>query len=409
MRKVTKKRKTKARTKIRKYRTKTNIRKSRKAYKYLLKGGNPLYITTREKYKQIFGNTIETILKYANSAHIKHLIKLLTEEKEFPNKNTFNNNEQIDKILEPALTKFLDYIKAALPIQTLLDAYNYTKLIKHKFSSSSKEFKPTTLTAKKILNAYVSIPPDVEIDDSAIEHLPEGDKIKRRNLFIVLAGENSLIDEFIRDLQILGKISTSNTDLPAPAPLPPPRFSNPQRESSNKSMDKPITPPSFSNPQRESSNKSMDKPITPPSFLNPQRESSNKSVDKPITPSRSLSRSSSISSYNDALSSLSRSSSISSYESARTYPSTSSYKFALTSPKAIRKTSYSYLKDRLRSLRSIQPFSYLKRTIGSKKVKPKLVAIHRGGGKNYKTRNKVYSSQKKTRRHKTRRHKKRNI
>jgi hypothetical protein len=44
--------------------------------------------------------------------------------------------------------------------------------------------------------------------------------------------------------------------------------------------------------------------------------------------------------------------------------------------------------------------SYFKRTFGSKKVKPKLVAIHGGGGKNYKTRNKVYSSHKKTRRHK---------
>jgi hypothetical protein len=358
MRKITKKRKTKARTKIRKYRTKTNIRKSRKAYKYLLKGGNPLYITTREKYKQIFGNTIETILKYANSAHIKHLIKLLKEEREFPSKNTFNNNEQIDKILEPALEKFLDYIMTALPIiQTLLSAYNYTKKLKHRFSSSSKEFIPTTLTAKKILSAEVSIPPGVKIDDSVIVHLPEGDKTARKNLIIVLAGENSLIDEFIRDLQILGKISTSNTDLPAPARLPPPRFSNPQRESSNKS------------------------------------------IDKPITPSRSLSRSSSSSSYNDALTSLSRSSSISSYESARTSPSTSSYKSALTSPKAIRKTSYSYLKERLHS---IKPFSYLKRTFGSKKDKPKLVAIHRGGGKNYKTRNKVYSSQKKTRRHKKR-------
>jgi hypothetical protein len=158
MRKITKKRKTKARTKIRKYRTKTNIRKSRKTYKYLLKGGNPSYDDTSKKYKQIFGDYFKTILQYASSVHIKHLIKLLKEEKEFPSKNTFNNNEQIDKILEPALTEFLDYIMTALPIiQKLLSAYNSAKFIKHKFSSSSKEFKPTTLTAKKILSAEPKI------------------------------------------------------------------------------------------------------------------------------------------------------------------------------------------------------------------------------------------------------------
>jgi hypothetical protein len=369
MRKITKKRKTNARTKIRKYRTKTNIRKSRKTYKYLLKGGNPLYDATSKKYKQIFGDNFKTILQYAHKAHIIRLIELLNAEKEFPSRNTFNNNEQIDKILEPALENFLVYIMAALPIiQTLLDIYNKMKLLKNRMSYSSKEFKPTTLDANKILNAYVRIPPDVEIDDSAIEHLPEGDKTTRRNLIIVLAGENSLIDEFIRDLQILGKISTSNTDLPEPVRLPRPQHSSPEPA--------PLPSPIFSSPQRESSN-------------------------NPITPSRTLSTSSITSSYKDPLTTRSTSPSTSSYESARTYPSRSpsisSYKIIHTSPKAIRKTSYSYLKGKFRSY-----FEKLKRTIGSKKGKPKLVAINGGGGKNYKTRNKVYSSQKKTRRHKNR-------
>ena len=348
MRKITKKRKTKARTKIRKYRTKTNIRKSRKTYKYLLKGGNPLYDETSTKYKQIFGDNFNTILKYANSVHIKKLIKLLKEETEFPSRITFNNNEQIDKILEPALTKFLAYIMNELPIiQTLLTAYNHAKWLKNRFSSSNKEFEPTTLNAEKILSAPVSIPPGVKIDDNVIAHLPGGDKTARKNLIIVLARENKLIDEFIRDLQILGKIETVDADLPAPAPLPPPARS----------------------------------------ILPPERQSS----INPITPSRTQSTSSSASSYESA----DISPRTSSYESARESPSispsrspsTSSPTFIHKSSKATRPSRYPYVKGKLDSITRI--FRPRKLTV------TKVV-----GGRNYKTRNKVYSSHKKTRRHK---------
>jgi hypothetical protein len=282
------------------------------------------------------------------------LIKIEKQDKYKKYNDKMSNEEQISDILYPALEKFLDYIK------------NYR--IKGTF----------------LMPYYLTIPRLVNVD-TILKESRKTSILKRaeeKNLV-----EDELIEEFIQSLGVIKSRFRSPSSEPAlssfsesapnslpelepppPPPPPPPHF-----------LPEPVRLP-------------------PPNFPNPQRESSNKSITPSRSLSRSSSRSSSISSYKDVLTSPS----ISSYES----PSTSSYKSAQTSPKAIRKTSYSYLKDRLGSIRSL---SYFKRPFGSKKGKPKLVAIHGGGGKNYKTRNKVYSSQKKTRRHKTRRHKNRNI
>jgi len=344
MRKITKKRK-------------TNI----KHYKGV--GGEkppPTYDEALANITQIFGKTLlKNVLRYGNKEQIEKFITLIKIEKQQKYNDKMSNEKQISDILYPALKKFLDYIK------------NY-KVIKFGFTTT-----PFYYVIPEIVNVNTILK-----ESRIIKILTLAEEKKLEN--------DELIEEFIQSLEVFKSKFGSLVPEPAPSSLsesapnslpdlepPPPPPSNSLPESAS------LPPPQHSLPEPA--------PLPPPDFFNPQRESSNKS----ITPSRSLSRSSSISSYKDAYTSPS----ISSYESARTSPSTSSYKSAYTSPKAIRKTPYSYLKKRLPS---IQPISYLRRTFGSKKGKPKLVAIHGGGGKNYKTRNKVYSSQKKTRRHKNR-------
>jgi hypothetical protein len=367
MRKITKKRK-------------TNI----KHYKGV--GGKkppPTYEEALDNTKEIFGKTLlKNVLKYGNYEQIEKfitLIKIEKQEKQKKYNNKMSNEEQISDILYPALEKFLDYIKI----------YKVTR------------FGITTTPFSYFIPRIVNVSTILK-ESRIIKILTLAEEKKLEN--------DELIEEFIQSLEVLKSTFSS-------PPPPPPSNSLPESApNSLPELEPPPPPPSNSLPESASlppPQHSLPEPasLPPPSFSNPQRESSNKS----ITPSRSLSRSlsrsssrslsrsSSISSYNDALTSLSRSPSISSYNDALTSlsrsPSMSPYKIVHTSPKAIRKTPYSYLKKRLHS---IQPITYFKRAFGSKKSKPKLVAIHRGGGKNYKTRNKVYSSHKKTRRHKTR-------
>jgi hypothetical protein len=176
MRKVTKKKHRKAKT-----RTKINIRH--------FKGRGPERLTYEDvvaKLKLFFGeNTFKKALKYLTPINIQKLIDLLNIEKS-KNSSNMNNNDQITLILYPALTKFLEHMR--------YQDFMLRALIPYIVNSDS------VLTPTRIKN------------------------------ILTLAKEDKLIEEFIQDLEVLklGPVSSidvpdlTSVSLPPPAALPPP-------------------------------------------------------------------------------------------------------------------------------------------------------------------------------------------
>jgi len=176
MRKVTKKKHRKAKT-----RTKINIR--------YFKGRGPERLTYEDvvaKLKLFFGeNTFKKALKYLTPINIQKLIDLLNIEKS-KNSSNMNNNDQITLILYPALTKFLEHMR--------YQDFMLRALIPYIVNSDS------VLTPSRIKN------------------------------ILTLAKEDKLIEEFIQDLEVLKLGPVSSIDVPdltsasppPPAALPPP-------------------------------------------------------------------------------------------------------------------------------------------------------------------------------------------
>jgi hypothetical protein len=342
MRKVTKKTKTKARTKIRK----TKIRKTKiniKHYKGVGGGDPPTYKEAVDKIREIFGpKMLDNAINYGTSDYIQKLIEFIKAKKREKYYSKMSNREQIKEILHPAFKELLNYIR---------DDYKITKL--------GLTVRPLKVIIPRIVNV------DKVLKRSTIERILTIAEEKK------LVGDE-LIEEFILSLEVLK--SGFKTGLPTESAPYAPQISPTQPKS-------PTGLPTESAPYAPQ--------ISP---IQPKSPTSSPSSSSSTSSFKSIGTSPSTSSYK----STTTSPSISSYKSTSSSPSISSHK----SSKTIRVTPYSYLK---RKLGSIRPIKYLKGKFGSKKVNPKLVkviSITRSGGKNYKTINKVYSSYKKTRRHK---------
>ena len=117
-----------------------------------------------------------------------------------------NNQEQIEKIIEPVIDKFIKYANENVTgLEFALNAFNAARAAAATLSWREKP-KPIKLYADGILNAYVNVPPNVTIINTNINNDKNDinyQKIKRRHLIKDLATENMLVQEFIRDLQIL--------------------------------------------------------------------------------------------------------------------------------------------------------------------------------------------------------------
>jgi hypothetical protein len=212
MRKVTKKKHRKARTRATaRARAKTKARK----------GGvkHPKFDTTKQKYSQIFGDYFGTILQFSNPAHINKLIGLIENKKKEHSGIRMNNQEQVDNIIKPALNEFLVYAnKSVSGLQTALDAFNMTRATLARVSFRTAP-TPVTLSANGILKAPVIIPKNVTINDADILIIDGKNKTERQNLILALAEKDNLVEEFISDLKILAGEEEIKMSIPVP-PLP---------------------------------------------------------------------------------------------------------------------------------------------------------------------------------------------
>lgn len=140
-----------------------------------------------------------------------------------------NNQEQIEKIIEPVIDKFIKYANENVTgLEFALNAFNAARAATATLSWREKP-NPVKLSADAILNAYVNVPPNVTIINTNINNDKNDinyQKTKRRHLIKDLARENMLVQEFIRDLQILSGAQECKV---SPPPEPP--------KSSHKSPD----------------------------------------------------------------------------------------------------------------------------------------------------------------------------
>lgn len=189
MRKVTKKKYKKTKTKI-----------SIEQYKGR---GKESYQEVVEKFKIIFGEgTFNKILYYTKPSYIQKLIDLLNIERSKSN-SIMSNSEQITNILHPAVEAFLNFIR---------NEYFVLKAVIPSIVNTDRVLKPSRI--EKILKLSI---------------------------------ENKAIEEFIRDLEVLKlgpnstinipRISSSPVVLPPTPPPPPPppseyKFKSPHKSKS---------------------------------------------------------------------------------------------------------------------------------------------------------------------------------
>jgi hypothetical protein len=189
MRKVTKKKHRKARTRTRATAiTKINIKHN--------KGrgpDDPAYIEAVDKIKLIFGKKIlENAMHYGKAEYIQKLIDLIKMEKSKHSTN-ISNEEQISKILRPALQELLNYIRD-----------DYTLDV---------PFYGTTRPLQLVIPRVVSV--NTVLSPKRIQNILA---IAEKNKFV----EDQLIEEFIQNLTVLKtgfKSSVVVPDLPS-ASLP---------------------------------------------------------------------------------------------------------------------------------------------------------------------------------------------
>lgn len=159
MRKITKKkyRKTKRETKI-----------SMQQYKGR---GKENYEQAVDKFKIIFGEkAFNKILYYTKPSYIQKLIDLLNIERNKPKNSNLNNNEQITNILHPALEAFLNFIR---------NEYFALRAVIPYIVNTDKVLKPSRI--EKMLR---------------------------------LSKKDRLIEEFVRDLEVLKLGPDSTIDIP---------------------------------------------------------------------------------------------------------------------------------------------------------------------------------------------------
>jgi hypothetical protein len=215
MRKVTKKKDIK-----RKRKTQINIKQ--------IKGrGKESYEQVVDKFKIIFGEKVfSKILYYSNPNYIQKFIDLLNIERNKPKNSNLNNNEQITNILHPALEAFLNFIRSE---------YFVLRAVIPSIVNTDKVLKPSRI--EKILT---------------------------------LAKKDRLVEEFIRDLEVLKLGPDSTINIPAissPIRLPSPspsRIPSPSRLQSSELAPSselvreliPVPPPSqykFKSPHKSKS------------------------------------------------------------------------------------------------------------------------------------------------------------
>lgn len=211
---------------------------------------DPAYIEAVNKIREIFGNKIlENAMRYGKAEYIQKLIDLIKMEKS-KHSTTISNEEQITKILRPALQDLLNYIRD-----------DYTLYV---------PFYGTTHPLQLVIPRVVSV--NTVLSPKRINDILA---IAEKNKFL----EDQLIEEFIQNLEVLKTGFASSVvvpDLPyaslparpylqvsAPLPLPPPPPTPPPT---------PLLPPPLPRPPT---------PLPPPPLLHP---SSYKSPRKPIAP-----------------------------------------------------------------------------------------------------------------------------
>jgi hypothetical protein len=214
MRKITKK-------KYKKRKTKINIH-------YTKGRGKESYEQVVDKFKIIFGEKVfSKILYYSNPSYIKKFIDLLNIEKNKPKNSNLNNNEQITNILHPALEAFLNFIRTE---------YFVLRAIIPSIVNTDKVLKP-----------------------SRIERI------------LILAKKDRLIEEFIRDLEVLklGPDSTINI----PPISSPTRVTSPSLAPSSELATElaPVTPPPPPPPPSQYKFKSPHKSKSPHNSKSPYK------------------------------------------------------------------------------------------------------------------------------------------
>jgi hypothetical protein len=150
--------------------------KIRRPYKNITKGRGPeetAYQEALDKIKDIFGKTIlENALKYGKSEYIQELINLIKAEKSKYDTN-ISNQEQITKILHPALENLLTHIKD-----------NYIIRVFGVKTHPLQLFIPSVVDVTTVLNP------------KRIKNILE---LAEKNNFV----EDQLIEEFIKNLEVL--------------------------------------------------------------------------------------------------------------------------------------------------------------------------------------------------------------
>ncbi len=161
MRKITKK-------KYKKTKRETKTKISIEHYKGR---GKESYEQAFNKFKIIFGEKVfNKILYYTKPSYIQKLIDLLNIEKNKPKNSNLNNNEQITNILHPALEDFLNFIR---------NEYFALRAVIPYIVNTDKVLKPSRI--EKILR---------------------------------LSKKDRLIEEFVRDLEVLKLGPDSAIDIP---------------------------------------------------------------------------------------------------------------------------------------------------------------------------------------------------
>jgi hypothetical protein len=176
MRKVTKKKHRKTRARARARATARAITKTKINIKHNKGRGpdDPAYIEAVDKIKLIFGKKIlENAMHYGKAEYIQKLIDLIKMEKSNHSTN-ISNEEQITKILRPALQDLLNYIRD-----------DYTLYV---------PFYGTTRPLQLVIPGVVSVNTVL-----SLKRVNDILAIAEKNKFV----EDQLIEEFIQNLTVL--------------------------------------------------------------------------------------------------------------------------------------------------------------------------------------------------------------
>jgi len=202
--------------------------KIRRPYKNITKGRGPeetAYQEALDKIKEIFGKTIlENALKYGKSEYIQELINLIKAEKSKYDTN-ISNQEQINKILHPALENLLTHIKDNYIIKVF-----GVKTHPLQFFIPSVVDVTTVLNPKRIKNILELAEKNNFVEDQLIEEFIKNLEVLKLGMLkieMLKSGVVSSITMSERPPASLVASLPEPVSLPAPLPTPPPPLPRP--------------------------------------------------------------------------------------------------------------------------------------------------------------------------------------